>query len=350
MTSRPVITGEVTTATVRLLAVISAVGLVWTALMGFFDPITATSRWLTACLLTYSLCATLGATQCHRLRPQATNAAIAGLLLLDSLAVLTGVRFGAVDGWDLAYLPILVVAAGALHTARIWFGVTLAGIGAQYTAITMWVDSQWRGWTTTLLLALLISIIVFVSRTKTLDAYDKTLTQVNNEAVKDELTQLYNRRGVLTVGERMLTHATNTGGSLTVFFADVEHLKPVNDQYGHDAGDALLQGVSAALVECLRDGDCIGRWGGDEFVVISANSKMPPHVLAARLTDYLLNHPPVTASWWRPAVTIGQATFHAGERVTLEDIIERADIDMYTTRAYDRHDPTLIRRGNDHTS
>ena len=92
--------------------------------------------------------------------------------------------------------------------------------------------------------------------------------QLQQQAIRDELTGLYNRRYLEESLERELQRAERTGQPLTLMMIDVDHFKAVNDTYGHQAGDRVLQAVAELLRKRLRAQDVICRFGGEEFVVI----------------------------------------------------------------------------------
>jgi diguanylate cyclase (GGDEF)-like protein len=87
-------------------------------------------------------------------------------------------------------------------------------------------------------------------------------------SVSDPLTGLYNRRGLLSLLQRDLERARRTQNPLSMVLFDLDHFKRVNDSAGHDAGDAVLRGFAACLRATFRRTDVIGRWGGEEFVVV----------------------------------------------------------------------------------
>ncbi len=92
--------------------------------------------------------------------------------------------------------------------------------------------------------------------------------QLEEQATKDGLTGVLNRRAGMEILERLLEHTDDRGESLTICFVDVDNLKLVNDQYGHTEGDALIVHVARELIRFLRRSDYVVRMGGDEFVVI----------------------------------------------------------------------------------
>ncbi len=87
-------------------------------------------------------------------------------------------------------------------------------------------------------------------------------------AMTDELTRLPNRRHLIAVAEAQLAHAKRDGKVFTVLAIDIDHFKRINDQFGHDAGDVVLQRVAQTCRRALRANDIIGRTGGEEFIAI----------------------------------------------------------------------------------
>ena len=92
-----------------------------------------------------------------------------------------------------------------------------------------------------------------------LGRHDKATQQANS----DPLTGLANRRGVL----QKLDNAFKRGQPLALFYIDLDKFKPVNDQYGHEAGDAVLKKVAELFTACVRENDTVARLGGDEFLI-----------------------------------------------------------------------------------
>ena len=87
-------------------------------------------------------------------------------------------------------------------------------------------------------------------------------------AAIDVLTGLPNRRSVDDEVKRMVARANRTGGTLAAAMLDIDHFKRVNDTYGHDRGDELLAAVADLMAATLRAGDFVGRYGGEEFVLL----------------------------------------------------------------------------------
>ena len=100
------------------------------------------------------------------------------------------------------------------------------------------------------------------------------------QAHHDPLTGAYNRRYVLDHLQQGLNEAARYDKPYAVAMLDLDHFKAVNDALGHAAGDAALQGLVQRLQECLRHADILGRWGGEEFLVLLPNMDLEHATLA----------------------------------------------------------------------
>lgn len=102
-------------------------------------------------------------------------------------------------------------------------------------------------------------------RTRELEA---SREQLREQATKDSLTGIWNRRAVLEILDRELTRARRERGALALVVADIDHFKTVNDTHGHPAGDAVLREFATRLVSWCRPYDSVGRIGGEEFMLV----------------------------------------------------------------------------------
>lgn len=107
----------------------------------------------------------------------------------------------------------------------------------------------------------------------------KQLRQSQAAASTDALTKLANRRAA----EAEMDHAIAAGGVVSVVLFDVDHFKKVNDTYGHDVGDVVLQMVAEALRSSARTGDFVARWGGEEFLAVVRADPTGAHRFAERV-------------------------------------------------------------------
>jgi diguanylate cyclase (GGDEF)-like protein len=97
----------------------------------------------------------------------------------------------------------------------------------------------------------------------------RTEKELQGTLLTDELTGIYNRRGLLTLGEHQVRIAKRQKSCIYMLFADVDNLKAINDTLGHGAGDRALRDTARILKDTFRETDIVARVGGDEFVVLS---------------------------------------------------------------------------------
>jgi GGDEF domain-containing protein len=103
----------------------------------------------------------------------------------------------------------------------------------------------------------------------------KAELKLENLALKDPLTGLANRHAFMSIMEHAQNKANRTQHKMAVLFIDLDGFKTVNDDYGHDAGDAVLIAMANRMQHCLRQADHISRMGGDEFMVLIEDVSQP---------------------------------------------------------------------------
>lgn len=152
-------------------------------------------------------------------------------------------------------------------------------------------------------------------------------------AFYDPLTGLPNRALLHDRLSHALTQRGQDGRALAVMFLDLDDFKNVNDTLGHDAGDALLREVSRRVLACVRTGDTVARWGGDEFVLLlpgllaeTVASRVAREVLGRLSEPFSLSGIDV-----RVGASIGVALY-PGLAATSEDLLKHADIALYRAK------------------
>ncbi|MEZ5377436.1 MAG: diguanylate cyclase [Acidimicrobiales bacterium] len=156
-----------------------------------------------------------------------------------------------------------------------------------------------------------------------------TTAKLRVEARHDSLTGLLNRSAI----EAHLAQALATSGSHTiVVFVDLDRFKVVNDTWGHEAGDAVLVEVAHRLRRAAREHDAIGRWGGDELLlVMDVGAEPDDHRIVERLQRVLLKPVAVNETAdWIPSASIGVIRPEPGE--SAETVIARADAAMFAVK------------------
>lgn len=154
----------------------------------------------------------------------------------------------------------------------------------------------------------------------------------------DSLTGLPNRTLVRDRLGQVLTQAQRTRHQAGVIFIDLDGFKPVNDNYGHGAGDELLKRVAERLKQCVRAGDTVGRLAGDEFaIVLSALARAEDARLVAQKVVAALTSPfQVDGHAIRVSASLGIALY-PGDGETVDTLLKHADSAMYSAKAQGRN-------------
>jgi diguanylate cyclase (GGDEF)-like protein len=151
------------------------------------------------------------------------------------------------------------------------------------------------------------------------------LQRMRAEAATDSLTQLLNRRAISDELAAYVARARRSGGHAAVLFCDLDGFKAVNDVRGHEAGDDVLRLIGAALRGAVRQGDVVGRYGGDELLVVAADADAEDAVLLAQRVRRAVVE---AAGDQGVDVTVGVAVFPA-DGDTGADLMVAADQAMY---------------------
>jgi diguanylate cyclase (GGDEF)-like protein len=156
---------------------------------------------------------------------------------------------------------------------------------------------------------------------------------VQQLARTDSLTGLLNRRQFMESADRELERSRRYRRDLSVIMLDIDFFKKVNDTYGHLVGDQVLQAVAAKCRANRRQADLIGRYGGEEFVILLPETNNARAMLAAeRLRGEIGNSPIHTdAGPVRITVSLGIATLE-GQDLRLDTLIDRADQALYLSK------------------
>jgi diguanylate cyclase (GGDEF)-like protein len=164
------------------------------------------------------------------------------------------------------------------------------------------------------------------------DRAERTLAY---HATHDELTGLYNRRHIAAEIDRALAEvARGTLDEVTILLCDLDGFKPVNDRYGHPAGDAVLKAVAARLTAVVRQDDLVGRLGGDEFLIVCRGALGPDAaVLTTRIAEAVDAPYPLPEGVVSVGVTTGMAQARPGLTTDRDVLIGLADAAMYAGKA-----------------
>ncbi len=163
------------------------------------------------------------------------------------------------------------------------------------------------------------------------------LTELEETALLDPLTQLANRRYMEQHLQECFELRTRYGWRFGVLYLDIDHFKRVNDTYGHAAGDQVLKSLARTLAGNLRSFDMVGRWGGEEFLIVCPNVNSYHVRDTAERQRMLVEKSTATfgPNTLQVTVSVGATLPRAAE--TMEDLIRRADGLMYDSKRAGRN-------------
>jgi len=150
----------------------------------------------------------------------------------------------------------------------------------------------------------------------------------------DSLTQLFNRTTVENHVHELIENSRRYGRPFSVVLLDIDHFKRVNDEFGHNVGDEVLRKVAAILAHRVRTTDLVGRWGGEEFLIVCAEVELGPAAELAEALRTLIE----TTSFGLPTqitASFGAAQYAPGEQI--QSLISRADRQLYVAKERGRN-------------
>ena len=163
--------------------------------------------------------------------------------------------------------------------------------------------------------------------------------RVQNLAIRDSLTGLFNHRHTMDLLSREVERAVRYAGGVSALMLDIDHFKKVNDEHGHLAGDAVLREVARLLRGALRTVDSVGRYGGEEFLVLLPQT--PPDEarrtgerMRQQIGDHVFR---VGTRELRVTVSVGVATWESGGAQSAEGLMREADQALYRAKEAGRN-------------
>ena len=155
----------------------------------------------------------------------------------------------------------------------------------------------------------------------------------------DDLTGAYQRVGLTDLLDELARQQAQSGTHYALAMLDVDHLKTLNDVYGHATGDAALKAVADRASRVLRSGDKLFRYGGDEFLlVLPGTTHEEAEAVARRVRDQVIANPVEAAVWVNVNVSVGVASSdEPGSSGRGEELFERADVRLYLAKRVGRN-------------
>ena len=182
--------------------------------------------------------------------------------------------------------------------------------------------------------------------------------QLQQMAITDPLTGIYNRRYFFKAAGAALDQALRSHRPLSIILFDVDHFKSVNDNLGHIAGDQVLQAVTVRCQENLRLYDVFARYGGEEFIILLPDTHPDQaRQVGERLRERIADDLVVTQTGLVVTISMGIASMdELGQPVTVDYLVEKADQALYAAKRhsgnqvchaddYNLPQPLLLERG-----
>ncbi len=156
--------------------------------------------------------------------------------------------------------------------------------------------------------------------------------ELNNLSYTDLLTGIYNRRGFIHYAKESLVHTTDNNQQAYIIYCDLNYLKRINDQFGHEEGDFSIHECATALQQCLPDGSIVGRIGGDEFAAL-VSAHISADTIYHTLNDYFRLFNERKEKPYPISVSVGIHTFTMTPTCSIEVLLEQADQALYIDKA-----------------
>jgi diguanylate cyclase (GGDEF)-like protein/PAS domain S-box-containing protein len=214
----------------------------------------------------------------------------------------------------------------------------------------VWRDGSWRGEAlgvrlngSTLPLEISLSSVVgggMVQVVRDITERKKLEETLRNSSLKDELTGLFNRRGLLKQAAPYFDFARRQKEKLLLLFIDLDGMKKINDEFGHNEGDNALIQTAQILNRSFRSSDIIARLGGDEFIVLVTDLNANKEEAITRLNDNLKAYNRSETRAHKLAFSIGVATLEPERMTCFEELLEQADQAMYEQKRMKRRRAT----------
>ncbi|MGZ8984423.1 MAG: diguanylate cyclase domain-containing protein [Methylotenera sp.] len=228
-----------------------------------------------------------------------------------------------------------------------------AGIWASIHGTGAWQGEVWNRQKNGDIFPVWLTITTVKNKDGVITHYVATLTDITTrKAAEDEmqmlafydpLTRLPNRRLLLDRLQRAIATSARTRRHCALMFIDLDNFKALNDNFGHDIGDMLLQKIALRFAICVREGDTVARMGGDEFMVMLENLNEDPHE-AAIMAEIIGNK--ILSALTQPFQLAGHecfstasigVTLFTNHRYTVPELQKQADIAMYQAKSAGRN-------------
>jgi diguanylate cyclase (GGDEF)-like protein/PAS domain S-box-containing protein len=158
----------------------------------------------------------------------------------------------------------------------------------------------------------------------------KWAEEIRNLSIRDELTGLYNRRGFLELARHVIQQTDRARSSALLFFVDLNGMKQINDQLGHEEGDQALRETASVLRATFRASDVVARLGGDEFVALLPEASAEQlELFTARIDAEIALRNQKLGQRYRLSASVGGTVYDSSHPESIEGLLVKADALMY---------------------
>ncbi|MHC5060022.1 MAG: sensor domain-containing diguanylate cyclase [Planctomycetota bacterium] len=161
-----------------------------------------------------------------------------------------------------------------------------------------------------------------------INLFEKTQRQ----AKTDGLTGMLNHRTFYEILEAELRRSQRYGGQISIIMADVDNLKPINDNFGHRAGDMAIKQVSKRMSACIRQIDIAARYGGDEFAVVLPNTSLADAVVVAERMVNMISDSPMIWDQQEIVLSISVGVGQYDANICSDDVTKATDQALYAAK------------------
>ncbi len=187
-------------------------------------------------------------------------------------------------------------------------------------------------------LVLLAGLFFYLKQAGLRRQLEEAYEQAERLAVTDKLTGIYNRHKLDQALEEETERAERYGDGFGVLILDIDHFKRINDRFGHRSGDTVLREFVDVLRQNSRKTDLLGRWGGEEFMIVAPHADEATLLrLAEKLRSAVAEHAFSEAS--RVTTSIGASVYHPGD--SPDSLVKRADDALYQSKQAGRNRSTF---------
>jgi diguanylate cyclase (GGDEF)-like protein len=240
---------------------------------------------------------------------------------------------------DITIYTIIILLIGGLFIIEVNYSRVLFAIGWLVFSILLWRFTSEVAIANGLVFkALIVTILGYIISSMNYrirlelhhnqEALEEMNDKLKDQVIRDSLTGLYNNGYTFEFLDRAIEKAKHYDKELSLLMIDIDDFKLVNDNHGHLEGDYVIQSVAKSILDATRDFDVIGRYGGEEYIVVLSNTDLER---AKQIAKRILKTISETETHFESKVTasIGVAQW---DKDTRHNLIQRADMNLYQAK------------------